>query len=96
MEEDNLITKYYSKFGRNWALIAKKLKGRSGKQVRERFINYLEKKELSKEDLFTAEEDELILRYFDIHPHDWTKIARLIPNKNASSIKQRYQKTLKL
>lgn len=30
-EEDNLILKYCSKFGRNWALIATKIKGRSGK-----------------------------------------------------------------
>lgn len=30
-EEDNLIIRYYEKFGRNWALIAKKVKGRSGK-----------------------------------------------------------------
>lgn len=30
-EEDNLITKYSEKYGRNWALIATKVKGRSGK-----------------------------------------------------------------
>jgi hypothetical protein len=30
-EEDNLIIKYCSKFGRNWALIASKINGRSGK-----------------------------------------------------------------
>lgn len=30
-EEDNLILKNYEKFGRNWALIAKKIEGRTGK-----------------------------------------------------------------
>ena len=30
-DEDNLIERYYLKFGRNWALIAKKIDGRSGK-----------------------------------------------------------------
>ena len=57
MEEDNIILKYYSKFGRNWALIASRLKGRSGKQVRERFVNYLEKKESKKNEDFTVQED---------------------------------------
>lgn len=31
LEEDNKILKYYEKFGRNWALIAKKIEGRTGK-----------------------------------------------------------------
>ena len=44
-EEDAIIVKLVGKFGRNWALIAKKIEGRSGKQVRERYINYLEKRE---------------------------------------------------
>lgn len=44
-EEDSIILREYSKFGRNWALIAKKVPGRTGKQVRERYVNYLEKKD---------------------------------------------------
>jgi hypothetical protein len=30
-EEDEKIIRYYQKFGRNWALIAKKIEGRNGK-----------------------------------------------------------------
>lgn len=43
-EEDEKIMKAFKKFGRNWALIAKSLEGRNAKQVRERYINYLEKR----------------------------------------------------
>ena len=54
-DEDSTILKYLKKFGRNWSLIAKKLEGRNGKQVRERYINYLEKREalMSQKDEFT-------------------------------------------
>ena len=31
LEEDSLIIKFVGKFGRNWAQIAKKIEGRSGK-----------------------------------------------------------------
>lgn len=43
-EEDQKIQSAYKKFGRNWALISKSLEGRNAKQVRERYINYLEKR----------------------------------------------------
>jgi hypothetical protein len=64
-EEDAMILRLYAKFGRNWALIAKKIEGRSGKQVRERFLNYLEKKDHLHKDDFTSKEDDLIIKYFD-------------------------------
>jgi hypothetical protein len=70
-EEDTLILRYYQKFGRNWALIAKKIDGRNGKQVRERFVNYLEKKDNRQKSEFTTEEDDLIMKYFEVYPHDW-------------------------
>lgn len=81
-EEDSLIIKYYSKFGRNWSLIAKKIEGRNGKQIRERFVNYLEKKEDHHKDDFTSKEDDLIMKYFDIYPYDWNAIAKNIQSKS--------------
>lgn len=30
-QEDEILIKQFSKFGRNWALIAKKIEGRTGK-----------------------------------------------------------------
>lgn len=74
----------YKKFGRNWALIAKKIQGRNGKQVRERFVNYLEKKANLQIDKFTDAEDDLIMKYFDLYPHDWNKIAAYISSKTSA------------
>lgn len=83
-EEDAIILREYKKFGRNWALLAKKVPGRTGKQVRERYVNYLEKRDNLKKDEFTEEEDDLILRFFEIYPHDWNKIAEHVPTKSAA------------
>lgn len=85
----------YKKFGRNWALIAKKIQGRNGKQVRERFVNYLEKKANLQIDKFTDAEDDLIMKYFDLYPHDWNKIAAYISSKTSAQIKKRYSEFLR-
>lgn len=65
-------------------MIAKKIEGRNGKQVRERFVNYLEKKEELHKDVFTENEDDLILKFFDLYPHDWNQIAKHIPGKSSA------------
>jgi len=70
--------------GRNWALIAKKVPGRTGKQIRERFVNFLEKKDNLKRDDFSEDEDDLILKTFDKFPHDWNKIAEVVVTKTSA------------
>ena len=77
-EEDAALLKGYSKFQRNWALIAKKIPGRTGKQVRERYVNYLEKKQNLQSETFSSKQDDLIIRYFNQYPHDWNKITTFI------------------
>eukprot|EP00347_Sterkiella_histriomuscorum_P009491 403341010 len=89
-EEDSIIMREYKKLGRNWGLIAKKVPGRSGKQIRERYVNYLEKKDNIKKEQFSEEEDDLIMKYFDIYPHDWNKISENVKTKSASQIKKRF------
>ena len=90
-----MIIKQFQKFGRNWSLIAKKIPGRTGKQVRERYVNYLEKKDNLHKDEFTEEEDDQIMTYFDVYPHDWNKISEMIPSKSSAQIKKRYVHTLR-
>ncbi|CDW81303.1 myb-related protein 3r-1-like [Stylonychia lemnae] len=94
-DEDELILRNVKKFGRNWALIAKKLVGRNGKQIRERYVNYLEKKENLFKDQFTEEEEDLIMKYFDLYPHDWNKISQFITTKSSSQIKKHYVQKLR-
>jgi hypothetical protein len=48
-------------------------------------VNYLEKRDelLHKED-FTNKEDDLILKYFEVYPHDWNAIAKQVETKSAA------------
>jgi len=34
-------------------------------------VNYLEKRESIKKEEFSAKEDDLIMKYFEVYPHDW-------------------------
>ena len=36
-----------------------------------------------------------MLRFFEVYPHDWARIARLIPGKSAAEVKERYFTALK-
>jgi len=50
----------------------------------------LEKKDNIYKDTFTEQEEELIMKYFDLYPHDWNKIAKYITTKNSAQIKKHY------
>lgn len=52
--------------------------------MRERYVNYLEKKEDFHKDDFTEKEDAQVLKYFDLYPHDWNAFANHIPTKSAA------------
>ena len=58
-DEDNKLLSLYEKYGKNWAAISKEMPQRTGKQIRDRFLNSLDTKfERGK---FTEEEDQTII-----------------------------------
>lgn len=94
-------------YGKNWGLIARKfLPGRNGKQVRERYLNYLSK--LSKVDQskfvllrfivndesnFTKHEDALIMQKAKVLDQNWNLIAKEnFEEKGVLEIKQRFNR----
>ena len=42
-EEDKKLLELYNKYGKNWAKISKEMLTRTGKQIRDRFLNSLDK-----------------------------------------------------
>ena len=92
-EEDSKLLSLYEKYGKNWAAISKEMPHRTGKQIRDRFLNSLDSKfERGK---FTEEEDQAIIKYYKIYGNSWAKIAKKLKTRTGDMVKNRFYSSLK-
>ena len=92
-EEDSTLLSLYEKYGKNWAAISKEMPHRTGKQIRDRFINCLDTR--YKREKFSEEEDKMILKYHKKYGNKWSKIAKKMKARTGDMIKNRFYSSLK-
>jgi len=93
-DEDKQLVQLVEQYGaKRWSFIASHLKGRVGKQCRERYLNHLDPS--IKKTEWTEDEDQIIMSLHDKLGNQWAKIARSLTGRTANAVKNHWNSTLR-
>jgi len=92
-KEDALLAELMKKYGQSWAMISSALPGRTGKQVRDRFLNKLRPNIRCGD--WSPEEDECIITLSKEIGNRWSLIATHLPGRTEAQVKNRYYSHIK-
>lgn len=91
LDEDRRLSKLVHLYGENnWEIIADMMRGRSVRQCRERWKNYLSPNIVNLP--WTEKEDKLLEKKFIEYGSSWKQIANFFPNRNYVQVRNRYLK----
>ena len=88
-EEDALLRRFVEIHGPDaWDVISKNMMGRTQRQCRERWRSYLMPS--IRNDPWTKEEDELLVRLVEMFNNKWVQIAKFFHGRSDSNVKNRW------
>lgn len=82
-----------SQYGQNWSLISSSIEGRTGKQVRERWLNKLNPA-IDRSRFTTAEDDQIVALYKRLGPK-WKEISKELKGRTENMVKNRFYSSIK-
>lgn len=92
--EDIVLRELVQRLGPGlWAAMAQQIPGRTGKQVRERWLNHLSPGVTKRP--WSPEEDNVIIENHKRIGNCWSRIAKLLQGRSDNSVKNRYYTTLR-
>ena len=91
-DEDLKLLALYKKYGKNWAKIANEMHSRTGKQIRDRFLNSLDEK--INKNKFSEKEDEKIIELYKTYGNCWSNIAKHLNGRTGDMVKNRFYSRL--
>jgi hypothetical protein len=92
-KEDAKLMELMKKYGQSWAMISSVMEGRTGKQVRDRYLNKL-RPNIKCGD-WSAEEDERLITLLREIGNRWSLIATHLPGRTEGQVKNRFYSCIK-
>ncbi|CAD8094724.1 unnamed protein product [Paramecium sonneborni] len=87
-EEDEEVLRLTKDYSFNWRLISHHLPNRTGRQIRERFVNHLDPNILKSP--WTEEEDKWIWNMYQSVGTKWSDMSKKLPGRPENMIKNRF------
>lgn len=88
-EEDEKLKELTEKYGTyNWIIISSFMNGRTSKQCRDRYCNYLKPEFFGGQ--WSNEEDDLLAKLYAKHGPKWAIIKKSFPYRSQNSLKNRW------